>query len=108
MLDVLVQARRDRQAALLLMRKLLFRRGLPPRVVITDKLRSHSAAKREIMPGVEHRSHKGLNSRAENSHQPTRSGERVMTRFKGSVALSAEGCVLVRIADMQHQTGGDE
>jgi transposase-like protein len=41
-------------------------------VIITDKLRSYGAAKREILPGVEHRQHKRLNNRAENSHQPTR------------------------------------
>jgi len=51
-------------------------------VLITDKLRSYAAAKREIMPGVEHRQHKGLNNRAENSHQPTRRRERIMKRFK--------------------------
>jgi putative transposase len=51
-------------------------------VLITDKLRSYAAAKREIMPGVEHRQHKGLNNRAENSHQPTRRREQIMKRFK--------------------------
>ncbi|MGJ8561527.1 MAG: IS6 family transposase [Litorimonas sp.] len=50
-------------------------------VVITGKLRSYGAAKREIMPGVEHRSHKGLNNRSENSHQPTRQRERGMKKF---------------------------
>ena len=50
--------------------------------MITDKLASYGAAKREIMPGVEHRQHKGLNNRAENSHQPTRRRERQMKRFK--------------------------
>ncbi|AVC52683.1 DDE domain protein (plasmid) [Rhizobium leguminosarum bv. viciae] len=50
--------------------------------MITDKLQSYGAAKREIMPGVEHRSHKGLNNRAENSHQPVRRRERIMKRFK--------------------------
>ena len=54
----------------------------PPRVMITDKLASYGAAKREIMPGVEHRQHKGLNNRAENAHQPTRRRERQMKRFK--------------------------
>ena len=49
---------------------------------ITDKLRGYSAAKREIMLGVEHRQHKVLNNRAENSHQPTRRRERIMKRFK--------------------------
>jgi len=42
------------------------------------------AAKREIMPSVEHRKHKGLNNRAENSHQPTRRRERQMKRFKSA------------------------
>ena len=51
-------------------------------MLVTDKLRSYAVAKREIMPGVEHRQHKGLNNRAENSHQPTRRRERVMKRFK--------------------------
>jgi putative transposase len=83
-LDVLVQSRRDRKAAKRLLRKLLKKQGRPPRVLITDKLRSYAAAKREIMPGVEHRQHKGLNNRAENSHQPTRRRERIMKRFKSS------------------------
>jgi putative transposase len=52
-------------------------------VVVTDKLRSHGAAHREVMPCVEHRSHKGLNNRAENSHQPTRQRERAMKGFRG-------------------------
>ena len=51
-------------------------------MLVTDKLKSYAAAKREIMPGVEHRPHKGLNNRAENSHQPTRRRERIMKRFK--------------------------
>ena len=51
-------------------------------MLITDKLASYRAAKREVMPGVEHRRHKGLNNRAENSHQPTRRRERQMKRFK--------------------------
>ena len=71
-LDVLVQSRRDKKAAERLLRQLLKRQLRAPRVLITDKLRSYAAAKREIMPGVEHRQHKGLNNRAENSHQPTR------------------------------------
>jgi len=49
-----------------------------------DRLRSYGAAKREIMPGVEHRQHKGLNNRAENLHQPTRWRERQINRFKSA------------------------
>src|SRR6476619_2431153 len=81
-LDVLVQSRRDKQAAKRLLRKLLKRQCRALRVMITDKLASYGAAKKEIMPGVEHRQHKGLNNRAENSHQPTRRRERQMKRFK--------------------------
>jgi putative transposase len=53
-----------------------------PRVTITDKLRSYGAAKREMLPSVEHRQHRYLNNRAENSHQATRQRERRMQRFK--------------------------
>jgi putative transposase len=81
-LDILVQSRRDTRAAKRLLRKLLKKQARPPRVMVTDKLASYAAAKREVMPGVEHRQHKGLNNRAENSHQPTRRRERQMKRFK--------------------------
>src|SRR5216110_659583 len=81
-LDVLVERRRNKQAAKRLLRKLLKRQMRVPRVMITDKLASYGAAKREVMPGIEHRQHKGLNNRAENSHQPTRQRERQMRRFK--------------------------
>jgi putative transposase len=83
-LDVLVQSRRDKRAAKRLLRKLLKKQGRPPRVLVTDKLASYPAAKQELMPGVEHRRHKGLNNRAENSHQPTRRRERQMKRFKSA------------------------
>ena len=81
-LDILVQGRRDTRAAKRLLRKLLRRQCRAPRVLVTDKLASYGAAKREVMPSVEHRRHKGLNNRAENSHQPTRQRERQMKCFK--------------------------
>ena len=80
MLDVLVQRRRDKRAAKRLLWKLL----RPPRVMITDKLPSYGAAKREILPTVEHCQHKGLNNRAENSHASTRRRERQMKQFKSA------------------------
>lgn len=83
-LDALIQSRRNKKAALRLMRKLLKGQCVTPRVMITDKLRSYDAAKRKIMPGVEHRSHKGLNNRAENSHLVVRRRERGMIRFKSA------------------------
>src|SRR4051812_33825408 len=66
------------------LRKLLKRQTRVPRVMITDKLASYNAAKADVMPSVEHRRHKGLNNRPENSHQPTRRRERQMKRFKSA------------------------
>ena len=83
-LDVLVQRRRDTRAAQRLMKKLLKSAVTPPRVMITDKLRSYGAARRKMGLHLEHRQHKGLNNRAENSHQPTRRRERIMKRFKSA------------------------
>jgi putative transposase len=83
-LDILVQRRRDKIAAKKFFRKLL--KGLThmPRVIITDQLKSYGAAMRESLPRVEHRQHRYLNNRAENSHQPTRQRERRMQGFKSS------------------------
>ncbi len=81
-LDILVQRRRDKAAATRFLRKLLKGLEYVPRVVITARLASYGAAMRAVLPGIEHRRHKGLNNRAENSHQPTRERERRMRRFK--------------------------
>ena len=81
-LDILVQSRRNTKAAKRFFRKLLKGLHYVPRVLITDKLKSYAAAKKTVMPGVEHRQHKGLNNRAELSHQRTRQQERQMRRFK--------------------------
>ncbi len=77
-LDLLVQRRRDKAAALKLMRKLLKKHGFAPDVLVTDKLRSYGAARSEM--GLSARHEQGLrkNNRAENSHQPTRRRERKM------------------------------
>jgi len=81
-LDILVQSPRNKKAAKKFFRKLLKRLTYVPRVIITDKLKSYGAAKRDILPGVEHRQHRYLNNRAENSHQPTRQRERRRQGFK--------------------------
>jgi putative transposase len=81
-LDILVQSRRNKNAAKKFFRKLLKRLTYIPRVIITDKLKSYGAAKQDILPSVEHRQHRYLNNRAENSHQPTRQRERRMQGFK--------------------------
>ena len=81
-LDVMVQAKRDKHAALKLMRKLLKKYGFVPNLLITDDLRSYGAAARDL--GIERRHERGRwrNNRAENSHQPTRRRERKMQGFK--------------------------
>ncbi len=76
--------RRDRNAARRLKRELLKKTARAPRVMIADKLGSHGAARKDMGPKVEHRQHKWLNNRAENSHRPTRRRERIMKRFKSS------------------------
>jgi putative transposase len=86
-LDVLVLSLRDRYAAQRLMRKLLRKCGLAPRVMITDKLNGNAAANKDMGLKFEHRQPKVLNNRAENSHQPTRVRERPMRRFKSATQL---------------------
>src|SRR5467141_2356374 len=83
-LDILVQSHRDKKAAKKSFRKLLKGLRYVPRVIVTDKLRSYSAAKAEVLPSVEHHEQKYQNNRAENSDQPTRLRERVMRRFKSA------------------------
>jgi putative transposase len=99
-LDVLVQSRRDRYAARRLMRKLLKKHGRAPRVLITDKLKSYAAANRDLGISVEHRQHKGLNDRAENSHQPTRVREKVMRRFKSARHLQRFASIHDRVRNL--------
>jgi putative transposase len=70
--------------------------------MVADKLKSYRAAKRAIMPGVEHRQRKGLNNRAENSHQPTRRRERQMKRFKSPRQVQRFLPIHDLIADLFH------
>ena len=81
-LDVLAQSKRNKHAALKLMRKLLKKYAFVPQRLVTDDLRSYGAAARDL--GLENRHERGRwkNNRAENSHQPTRRRERKMQRFK--------------------------
>ena len=81
-LDPLVQRRRDKAAAMKLMRKLLKKHGFAPDVLVTDKLRSCGAAKSEMRLTARHEQGLRRNNRAENSHQPTRRRERKTQRFK--------------------------
>jgi putative transposase len=81
-LDVSLSLQRDTKAAERFFRKLLKKQGFVPRVIVTDKLKSYEAAKKQVMLRAQHLRHKGLNNRTENSHQPTRVRERRMGRFK--------------------------
>jgi len=81
-LDVLVQAKRNKHAALKLMRKLLKKYGFVPETFVTDDLRSYGAAARDLRIEKHHERGRWKNNRAENSHQPTRRRERKMQGFK--------------------------
>lgn len=81
-LDILVQARRDKNAALRLMRKLLKRQGVPPTSIITDRYRAYDAALRDLGLSRVHRRGKRLNNRVESSHVPIRRRERKMQGFR--------------------------
>jgi putative transposase len=83
-LDILVQERRNEQAAVAFLRRVLAGAGGAPRVVVTDKLASYVPAVKRVLPATEHRRHKRLNNRAENSHLPVRKRERVLQRFKSA------------------------
>src|SRR5215510_13986899 len=111
-LDSLVQSRRNTKAAKKFCRKLLNGLTYVPQVIITDKLKSYEAAKREIMPGVEHRQHRYLNNRAENSHQPTRQRERRMQGFKSAGHaqrfLSAYGPIAQHFRPRRHLLSAPE
>ena len=83
-LDVLVQSRRNKRAALKLMRKLLKSQGFSPDAVVTDKLPSYGAALSELGMRALHITGGRINNRAENSHLPIRQRERRMQRFKSA------------------------
>ncbi|GAC1651344.1 MAG: IS6 family transposase [Ktedonobacteraceae bacterium] len=111
-LDILVQSHRNKKASQRFFRKLLKGLTSVPRVIITDKLASYGAAKREILASVEHRQHKGLNNRAENSHQPTRLREKKMRCFKsGGHAqrfLSAFGPIYGQFKPRRHRLNASD
>jgi transposase-like protein len=81
-LDILVQSKRNTNAALRLMRNLLKKQGFPPKVLATDKLRSCATARRKLGLSAHHELGLRRNNRAENSHQVIRRRERKIQRFK--------------------------
>jgi putative transposase len=111
-LDILVQPRRDKTAAKKFFRKLLKGLAYVPRVLITDKLKSYGAAKRDLLPRLEHRQHRYLKNRAETSHQPTRQRERRMQGFKSpghaQRCLSAYGPIAQHFRPRRHRFPASE
>jgi len=95
-LEVFLQKRRNKKAALRFLSRLLGSH-LVPRVIVTDKLKSYNKPIKFMCPNTEHRSHKGLNNRVENAHQPTRRKEKSLIKFKSTkgvqVLLSLMGKV---------------
>jgi putative transposase len=106
-LDILVQRRRNTKAAKRFLRKLLKGLRFVPRAIVTDKLPSSGAARKETLKGVEPRQSRHLNNRAENSHQPTRRGERQMEQFKSPRQaqrfLSADGSIRQHFHPCRHR-----
>jgi putative transposase len=92
-MDILVTSRRDKWAAKRFFRKVLKDQGEVPWRLVTDKLKSYSAAHREVFSSVEHRTGQYENNRAEVSHQHTREQERQMRRFKSVAQAQQFLCV---------------
>ncbi len=80
-LDILVQNKRNANAAKCFFKKFLRALHFSPRALVTDKLSSYTTAHRELIPEVEHR-RGGRLDHAENSHQQTRERQRRRRRFK--------------------------
>jgi putative transposase len=112
-LDILVQKRRNKKAAMNFFKKLLKSQQATPLKIVTDKLSSYSAARREIMPSVVHSTQQYENNRCELSHQPSRQQERQMRRFKSHEQvqrfLSCHGTInnLFRIGRHKMQADND-
>ena len=85
---MLVQSKRDKRAALKLMRKPLRKYAVVPERIVPDDLRSYGAATLDLGIDHLHDRERWKNNRAENSHQPTRRRERKMQRFKSAGATS--------------------
>ena len=111
-LDILVQERRNATAAKRFFKRLLVGLQYRPRKIVTDGLRSYGVAQREVLPGVQHRTSRYLNNRAENSHRPTRRRERAMQRFKSAGQaqrfLSAHAMIYGHFRPRRHLMAADQ
>ena len=100
--DALLQSHRDTGAALRLLRKLIRKQARVPQVLVTDRPGSCGTACKALKMGFERRQRKGLNNRAENSHQPARRRERIMKRFKSARHLQRFVSIHDPIANLFH------
>ncbi|MCC2646623.1 MAG: hypothetical protein K0R02_688 [Rickettsiaceae bacterium] len=98
-LDVLLQKRKNKKAAIRFLSKLLGS-YLEPRVIITAKLNSYKKPIRYICPGAEHRCHKRLNNRVENAHQPTRRREKILIKFKSPKAAQCTLSLMDKVRNL--------
>ena len=73
--------RKSKKAAIRFLTRLL-RLYPSPRGIVTDKLKSYKSPIKNMLPNTDHRSHKDINNRAENAHQPTRGKEKCLIKFK--------------------------
>lgn len=81
-IDILVRKRRNKKAAFIFFKRLLKVQQRTPLKMVTDKLKSYSAARKSLIPSVKQSTEQYENNRCELSHQPTRQQERQMRRFK--------------------------
>jgi putative transposase len=101
-LEAVVTARRDKAAALKLLKRIMKKYGLPQSIV-TDRLRAYSAAMKEINAADRHEVGGRLNNRAENSHQPFRRRERAMQRFRSMKTLQKFSSVHAEVHNQFNQ-----
>jgi len=98
-LDVFLQRRKNKKAAIRFLSRLLG--DYPtPRVIVTDKLKSYFKPIRYMMPNSDHRAHKGLNNRVENAHQPTRRKEKCLIKFKSPQGLQNTVCLMGKVRNI--------
>ena len=102
-LEAVVTAKRDKAAALKLLKRIMKKYG-QPRKIVTDGLRAYSAAMKAIGNSDRQEVGRGLNNRAENSHQPFRRRERAMQRFRSMKALQKFSSVHAQVHN-QFQSG---
>ena len=101
-LEAVVTARRDKAAALKLLKKIM-KKYSRPRTIVTDRLRAYSAAMKEIGAADRHEVGERLNNRAENSHQPFRRRERAMQRFRSMKTLQKFSSVHAQVHNQFNQ-----